>query len=280
MCMKKKFLLVVLCTLNISVLFFLACSTRFVQSEKSRGKSELILATWNIGYFSNGLSGNSAIKSSDFTEKLKNYRSLIYDSIRSDIISINEYNRVFIGKDNEDNKNITSSLLFEHFPYEIVGPKKGFRKALFSKKKLENKRLIYFQCHKTFERDIDIRNTTSYYIESTVYVNKKKIKLVNVHLMFSRKIPGIVQQMQIEELLKTYERDKRVVIFGDFNTGDYSQLKKAGYTLANNGKLVTFPEKETPLDNIAAKGLTISEVRVIKTDLSDHYPIMCKISTE
>ena len=255
-------------------------SCKTIQYDRSKNKPEVILATWNIGYFSNGVSSRSFIKASEYDKKLKDYRTLIYDSIHPDIISINEYNRVFIGKDNEENENVTSFVLFDQYKDNVVGPRKGFRKALFSKLKLKNIRLIYFNCHKSFEGDEDIKNTTSYYIESTFSINGKKVKLVHVHLMFSRKIPRVVQQLQIEELIKSYYRNKRVVIFGDFNTADYSQFKKAGYTLANNGKMVTFPKKETPLDNIAVKGLTISEVRVIKTDLSDHYPIMCKISTK
>ena len=262
------------------IMLFWSFGVYHVMAKGKQKKSKIVIATWNIGHFSNGKSGRSYITSADYDKKLKDYRTLIYDSIHPDIISINEYNRVFMGKDNEENENVTSSVLFDQYEDKVVGPRKGFRKALFSKLKLKNNHLIYFNCQKSFEKDEDIKNATSYYIESTVYINGNKVKLVSVHLMFSRKIPRVVQQLQIEELIKTYDRNKRVVIFGDFNTGDYSQLKKAGYTLANDGKLVTFPEKETPLDNIAAKGLTISEVRVIKTDLSDHYPIMCKVSTE
>ena len=273
-CFGKTFLI------SSFIMLFGPFGVYHVMAKGKQKKSKIVIATWNIGYFSNGVSSRSSIKASEYDKKSKDYRTLIYDSIHPDIISINEYNRVFMGKDNEENENMTSSVLFDQYKDNVVGPRKGFRKALFSKLKLKNKRLIYFNCHKSFKRDEDIKNTTSYYIESTVSINGKKVKLVHVHLMFSRKIPRVVQQLQIEELIKSYDRDKRVVIFGDFNTGDYSQLKEAGYTLANNGKMITFPKKKTPLDNIVAKGLTISEVRVIKTDLSDHYPIMCKISTK
>lgn len=250
------------------------------RSKTNSGDKEVVIATWNIGYFSNGASGSSYIKQHEYDKKLAQYRSFIYDSIHADIISVNEYNRVVCGKDNTDNKTVTSLVLFDEYGYQAVGPKKGISKALFSKKKLKKKRWVYFLNHKFFDGDDVIRSKESYYIESNISINGKKVLLVSIHLLFSRKIPRVVQQLQIEELIKTYDRNKRVVIFGDFNTADYSQFKKAGYTLANNGKMVTFPKKETPLDNIAAKGLTISEVRVIKTDLSDHYPIMCKISTK
>lgn len=43
---------------------------------------------------------------------------------------------------------------------------------------------------------------------------------------------------------------------------------------------LTFPSKRTSLDNIAVKGLEISDVRMVKTKLSDHYPLVCRISLE
>ena len=65
---------------------------------------------------------------------------------------------------------------------------------------------------------------------------------------------------------------------GDWNTETYSSLKNAGYIFANDGSLKTFPSKGYALDNIVVKGLEISDVRMIKTDLSDHYPLVCRIS--
>lgn len=244
----------------------------------SSSRHDIILATWNIGYFSNGVSARSYIKSADFERKLKEYRSLIYDSIRPDIISLNEYNRVFMGRDNDDNKFVTSSILFGQFEEQIIGPSKGIRKALFSKDKLKNKRVIYFKSHKKIAGDESVRMREGYYIDSDIYLMGKKVKLVCVHLLFSRKVLHVVQQSQIEELLEKYKKNERVIICGDWNTGDYSLLKKAGYTLANDGSYVTFPKSGKPLDNIVVKGLTISDVKVIKTDLSDHYPISCKIT--
>ena len=69
-----------------------------------------------------------------------------------------------------------------------------------------------------------------------------------------------------------------MIVCGDWNTEIYSLLKNAGYALANDGSLKTFPSKGYALDNIAVKGLEISDVRMIKTDLSDHYPLVCRIS--
>lgn len=262
------------------VLFFQSFGVYPVGAQENKEKTEIVVATWNIGYFSNGVSSRSFIKPADYERKLKEYRSLIYDSIHPDIISINEYNRVFIGKENEDNKHVTSSVLFDIFDKQVVGPSKGIRKALFSKVELKKSRFTYFERHKKIVGDDSIKVQEGYYIATDITLGGKKVKLVCVHLLFSRKVPRVVQQYQIEELVEKYKKYDKVIMCGDWNTGNYSLLKNAGYTLANNGKFVTFPQRKTPLDNIAVKGLKMSDVRVIKTDLSDHYPIMCKISVE
>ena len=273
--MKKNF-----CLFFVIGLSFLFLSFQFypIKTENKRDKSGITVATWNIGYFSNGVSGLSYIKTADYKMKLKEYRSIIYDSIHADIISINEYNRVFTGKDNENNKYVTSSLLFNQFDEKVMGPRKGIRKALFSRHKLNRTRFKYLDGHKRVTGNDSVKMRHSYYIASDITLGGKNVKLVCVHLLFSRLNPGVVQTYQIEELIKKYRKYDRVVMCGDWNTTNYSQLKKAGYTLANDGSLITYPSKKTPLDNIAVKGVRLSDVRVIKTNLSDHYPIVCKIS--
>lgn len=243
-------------------------------------KKEIVIATWNIGYFSNGVSGRSAIKETEYINKLKEYRSLIYDDLRPDIISINEYNRVFMGKDDEKNRHVTSSILFDRFEYKIVGPRKGIRKALFSNEKLKNLRYVYLKGQERVMGEDSVKTRSSYYISTDISIGGKKAILICVHLLFSNKNPGIVQQFQIEELIRKYERYDRVIMCGDWNTNNYSLFKKAGYTLANDGSLVTFPSKNRSLDNIAVKGLRLSDVRVLKTELSDHYPLVCRIKVQ
>ena len=87
-------------------------------------------------------------------------------------------------------------------------------------------------------------------------------------------------QEEISELINKYKDCDRVIMCGDWNTTDFSQFRKAGYSLANNGTLFTYPYKSYPLDNIIVKGLRISDVKMIKTDLSDHYPLVCTVSVK
>ena len=247
----------------------------FSDAQKS---NDFVLCTWNIGHFSNGSKPYSLI-SNDYGQQLESYRSLIYDEICPDVIAINEYNIVFCGEDNEDNPYMTSSLLFDGFKKNTIGPKCwGICNAVFSNHKMRKSRPIYFESQKKTAGDDVVKSRENYFLESDLYVQGKKVKLVCLHLLFSNKLGEVFQQNQIEELVNRYKNTNRVIVCGDWNTEIYSSLKNAGYTLANDGSLKTFPSKSEALDNIAVKGLEISDMRMIKTDLSDHYPLVCRIS--
>ena len=248
----------------------------FSDAQKS---NDFVLCTWNIGHFSNGSKPYSLI-SNNYRQQLQSYRSLIYDEICPDVIAINEYNIVFCGEDKEDNPYQTSSLLFDNFKKKVIGPQHywGICDAVFSNIKIKQSRFIYFESHKNTDGDDFTKSRENYFIESDLYIHGKKVKLVCLHLLFSNKVAEVFQQNQIEELVNRYTNAKRVIVCGDWNTEIYSSLKNAGYTLANDGSLKTFPSKSEALDNIAVKGLKISDVRVVRTALSDHYPLMCRIS--
>lgn len=64
---------------------------------------------------------------------------------------------------------------------------------------------------------------------------------------------------------------------GDWNTTNYIFLKKAGYSLANDGSMKTIPYSSTVLDNIAVRGLKIENVNMIETKLSDHNSLVCEL---
>ena len=86
-----------------------------------------------------------------------------------------------------------------------------------------------------------------------------------------------------------------MVIGGDFNTSimladgkteintpeDYEPFREAGYVAAHWGTMATWPAEKPVLtiDNIFAKGLAISDVKVF-TDptLSDHSLMRCRLT--
>lgn len=255
------------------------CSWMFPYLSEAQKSNDFVLCTWNIGHFSNGRKPYSLI-GDEYEQQLESYRSLIYDEICPDVIAVNEYNVVFSGEDKEDNPYQTSSLLFDKFKKKVIGPQHywGICNAVFSNIKIKKNRYIYFESHKNTDGDEFTKSRENYFIESDLYIYGKKVKLVCLHLLFSRKVAEVFQQNQIEELVNRYKNTNRVIVCGDWNTEIYSSLKNAGYTLANDGSLKTYPSKSEALDNIAVKGLKISDVRVVRTGLSDHYPLLCRIS--
>ena len=245
----------------------------------AKNPNEVILCTWNIGHFSNGAKSYSLIDVSKYKESLVDYYSFIYNEIMPDVITINEYNRVFCGEDNDNSPYKTSSLLFNGFKHNAIGPQCwGICNAVFSNLKMRKTRPIYFESQKNTDGDDVVKSRENYYYESDLYIQGKKVKLVLFHLLFSNKVEEVYQQRQIQELIKRYSTTERVILCGDWNTETYTALMDAGYELANDGLLKTFPGNAEALDNVAVKGLKIIDVRMIKTSLSDHYPLICRLS--
>lgn len=259
-----------------------ACSV--VSLNTAEKKNDFTLATWNIGHYSNGVKSYSTIDITTDKQILDRYRSFLYKTISPDIIAINEYSKEYY-KDKEGQRHLSSEELFDGFRWRIEGPQEmGICNALFSNFILTNnvkENIFYYsKSQKNVKSDERTSNRENYFMESEFVWKGQPIKIVIVHLLFSRNVSGVYQQAQIRELIDRYSQYERIIICGDWNTGNYKLLKEAGFTLANNGKIVTFPSKNYPLDNIAVKGLKISEVQAIPTDLSDHYPLVCKISLE
>lgn len=235
-----------------------------------------MLCTWNIAhYFAYG-SAKNVIDGAIYEEKLKAFREIVHDSISADVISLNEFSSDF-GRDTKGVLQQSAKVLLENYKtkYDGGATLKGVgHNAVFSKVKTKKFKKIVFEFIKTtrFKNSYDY-----YYLTSDVYIDGKKVKLVSVHLIYSKKDSGLVQG-QISELIDRFKDEQRVVICGDFNTSNYSKFIKAGYSMANDGSIVTFPKTSKPLDNIVAKGVKISDVRTVKTELSDHYPLICRIS--
>lgn len=264
------------------VVFNSSCSTIGISQAK---KKEFTLATWNIGHYSNGKKPYSLIDISKDGRILNRYSEFLYQTIAPDVIAINEYSKEYY-IDTKGQGHLSSEELFGGFRWQIEGPQEmGICNALFSNLKILDKEediFYYSKSQKSVEADERTSNRENYFLESEFVWKGIIIKIVCVHVLFSRNVSGVYQQAQIRELIDRYGQYERVIICGDWNTGknNYKLLKEAGFTLANNGKIVTYPSKNYPLDNIAVKGLKISDVRAIETDLSDHYPLVCKISLE
>lgn len=236
--------------------------------------SQYTIVTWNLGHFSKGKKTYSTIDESNYDSSYDELQRVLRDSINADIVCLNEYSDEF-GTDGSHHKRLTKDLFFSSYTYSEIGPLLGFScNSFFSNLKVKNTKLRLFEISKTVAERMP-RAENYYYWEGDIYLNNIKVKLVCAHTTSSA--PALCQS-QISELLNRYRKCERVIMCGDWNTEDFSLFKNSGYDLGNDGSLKTFPSKKYALDNIAVKGIEISEVKMVKTDLSDHYPLVCRIS--
>lgn len=240
------------------------------------------IATWNIGHFSNGVQPSSTIDIAKTPNIKGKYYDFINDSINADVFVINEYNDVFY-KDKNGKDIITDSVLFNKFKYKFIGPRWWKCNAIFSKYRIRNldndKEIVYyFTAHKALNVDVKVSKRNTYYLENIVEVRGRRIKIVTVDIDFSKKVSAVYQHAQMNELIEKYKDETQIIICGDFNAGSYRLFLNAGYSVANDGSLKTFPSKRYPLDNIVYKGVDVSDVRMYPTILSDHNPLSCRIT--
>ena len=240
------------------------------------------LAIWNIGNFSNGAKAHSTIDITQNPNIGREYYDFINKTINPDVMVLNEYDDVFF-KDRNGKEIYADSILFNNFRYRFIGPRWWKCNAIFSKYKIDNldndKEIVrYFTSHKAIKDDIKVSKRKTYYLETTMEVRGSRIKIVVVHIDHSQTISGIYQQAQIAELVEKYKNEKQVIICGDFNTHNLSKFKDSGFHVANNGSFKTYPLKGHAIDNIVYKGVIVSKVHMLSTNLSDHNPLMCTIT--
>ena len=263
----------------IFVLMILMGAYAPVKSQNDRSvvpKKSFLIATWNMGHFTNGKNNYSHINPQNFQKKVERYSQFVNNTIKADIICVNEYSKVF-GVDENLKERLTKRLLFDKYKSYKEGIQLGFScNSIFSNFKLSNTKEKLFKNSLPFIKETP-RAVNYYYMVSDLYVDGKRIKLVCAHTT-----SGAIKicRAQIKELIEEFATYDRVIMCGDWNTTSFSQFKKAGYSLANDSSLITFPSKSYAIDNIVVKGLHIDDVRVIKTNLSDHYPLVCKLTVK
>ena len=242
--------------------------------KKQKRKGEFILATWNIGHFALGNNVNSLIRQGDYAEKKTQYRHLVYDSIAPDIICLNEYSEYFI-KDSKEYK--ADAVIFDIFTSKLIGEQRNYScNAVYSNLKIRDVCVNDFASSQRYLAN-DSKANQYYFVSAKLTVNRKKIHLICTHLYPWN---GEIRDKQIAELIEKYKEHKRVIICGDLNTTNFKSFAEAGFSLSNNGNIVTYPISKAALDNIITKGVRIRDVQVVKTDLSDHYPLVCILSTK
>lgn len=245
--------------------------------------SSFRICSYNIGHFSHGVGQNSSITSSDYAEKLASYRQLIYGKIAADVIGLCEYSAIF-GNDGESD-NSAKDVLFNRYESNYIGEQIRYScNALYSNMYIENVAKKEYDCNQdaVITHTSAIQATDYYYLEGDLWFNGVMIKLVMTHLAFDSNNTQIAAN-QIAELVEKFGSYERVILMGDWNAGISSlePFVTAGYTIGNDGSLLTYTDTnpQSPLDNIIVKGVSISNVQIIRTSgLSDHCPIFGLIS--
>lgn len=269
----KKCFLATLC-----FLWFVSCdSTRLdvLFSKEKEKASGITVATWNIGHFSNGAKPYSVIKADSYDEKLASFKKILED-MDADLLFLNEYSEIF-GVDKDNKKQKTKKVLFNNYRTKVFGNQVGFScNAIFGDLVVTNIKCHEFRNTVAYVKELP-RVANYYYISGNLFYKRNNIKIVCAHTISKNRE---LCQMMIAEIIDSYKDYDKVIICGDWNTGDYKKFVNAGFTSANDGSFKTYPQKNYPLDNIFVKGLKISNVRLVETDLSDHCPLVCEISFE
>ena len=230
----------------------------------------LSITHWNLGHLSLGKSNCTAINASEIDSFASSYHSLL-DSMDVDFYGICEYEPYFSKEGGS-----TRQILFEAFPYFFEGNKSGYNcNALFSDIPL------YHSMTGSYSQATQER----YFVESTVKINGQDVKIVETHLDWDEGENGArSRESQIKQLIEAYSQKPYVIIAGDFNVSDakkeYDPFITAGFQLANDGSLCTYPaDKPTvAIDNILFRGFSLDSIKVISAPhLSDHCLLYCKL---
>ncbi len=245
----------------------------------------ITIMQWNIGHFSQGKSKQSSITDSSFDSIIEKYRRLI-KSANASILSLNEYSVLFANTPLHP-KCSADSALFSGYTYSGIGNNALQRNyslnAIFSQEEITMFQTIEYETNYDVNiiSNTAVRATDYYYLISVIPLFGEEIAFLSTHLAFDKDQPSLTTN-QIRELILKMEGYDHIIICGDFNAepDDYKLFTKSGYTLANKGDIKTYPSSkpEKALDNIIAKGVNISNVRVIHSSLSDHLPLLCDLT--
>lgn len=244
-------------------------------SRGARPENSFTLATWNTGNFSGG-GKNTTITDAQLEGKKALYTDYIENRLNADLICLNEFDPNFTTSGNYATKDV----LFPNYD-DYVGTKYGYQcNSMFADPSLDM----------TNPQAVNFGNGYGYYA-TDVTVGGKVVTVVSVHLNYDHNyVKGTTDEInkaQILDVLEIFEDKERVIFLGDWNCiqfKQYEMLADAGYTLVN-----TDPDLYTKtggaienksLDNIAYKGVTISNFTCEITDLSDHFGLRCTVSVD
>ncbi len=105
-----------------------------------------------------------------------------------------------------------------------------------------------------------------------------ELTFANTHLDFGSESVIGVQMSELNEYLSSYER---LILTGDFNTGNmklFEKIENVSYVMNENTRLVTFPYGDQTIDNIVYRGnISLGAYGTVKQSYSDHYMLWAEL---
>ena len=271
-----------------------ATATPYIEHEsatdyvvRNENQTKITVATWNIGHFSNGTQTSSAVTDANYDEKRTAFRGLIND-LNADLFGLQEYTSVW-ARLTGGNKTAAADL-FQIYRSGFVGQAIRYScNAEYTNLPLSDVQKVDYECNQdaVITHTTAIQATDYYYLKGTLHLMGKDITVIITHCAFDLNNTQ-VETDQYAELVEKFGGEDRVIILGDFNatggSSEFDVFANAGFTLANHGYMgdfKTYPSASTTsgvLDNIIVKGLQMSNIRMIETDLSDHNVLACDLT--
>jgi len=264
--------------MNSRCLHLLGLSLSLVFLCVSAAAAERIrFASWNVGHFSNGVSGRSRITAERLPQSLEQFRATL-KAADADVVGIAEYAPFF----DADQKLPTPETLFGDFRHRILGYDNGHYNSLFIRgwDLVDSARVNYGTHHQL-----------THYTMARVRVGGRVVALAMTHLEANLAKNPKAREMraaQMREVIAAMKDEPYAVVAGDFNVLDQDEFRPfldAGFAAANHGT----PTWPTPgawkdavpkeaIDNIFARGFAISDFRVLDSPMmADHCLVRCTL---
>ena len=255
---------------------------------KSAIPPKLRIASWNVGNFSLGTSGDPTITPETLDAMTSKWRNALND-LGADILCTCEYNTNFMDAQDGHDAVIARDQVFNDsiFKYAEIGPEvtgsKYMQTAIFTNIPMANKEIVYYPQY-TVKR---------YYEVVDIYIAGRLVKLVATHLdpnygstPEEKAQSAANREAQMQKLIADFGAYPYVIMCADYNVNmnyitEYDVFTEAGFSMINHGYLGNIitggwpgESPSAPLDNIIYKGFTTNKIDVVNdATLSDHMAI-------
>lgn len=208
----------------------------------------------------------------------KNMAPTLFDTIsflkesNSDIICLQEVNESSkVGFQVSSLKEELNMNL--HFGANVIKNNTNYGLATYSKYKIISQKHIYLSSTRE-QRG---------FLHTTIKVKNKKLHIINIHLG----VGNIERKKQVKELQKyiktlNYFKNDYFIILGDFNEGNLSLDDEFIIDIAkklNKSNILTFSKGLERIDYMfVSNNVEVNSYEVLIKNMSDHYPIVAKIS--